>query len=71
MPDKKLKVTIGFRNGNKIEFYCDEITLSRNNLTGELLGYKIKGLDERTNPMYINIREIIYVLTSQRGAENG
>jgi hypothetical protein len=62
---EKMKVTIGFRNGSQIEFYCDEITVNRNNLSGELVGYKIKGLDERTNPMYIKLSEIIYVLTSQ------
>ena len=66
----KLKVIFGFRNGGQNEIYCDEITVKRNNLTGELAGYEIKDMSQVSNPLYIKMSEVIYVITSQEDGDN-
>jgi hypothetical protein len=63
---EKQKVTIGFANGKEIEFYCDSITIKRNNITGEIVSYKIESLGGNVCPLYIRIPDIVYITTTEQ-----
>lgn len=51
------KVTLLFRSGSTINFNCEELEVSKNKVTGELIGYSAKGVSGSA-PKYARIEDI-------------
>lgn len=55
-----MKITIGFRNGTKIDINCDEFEIERNQATRQIKSYNITGIKD-TKPVYMDISEILWI----------
>ena len=56
-----MKVTICFRNGEKIKIECEEIKTRTLNTTNELMGYSIDGIKGGDKPLWLDISEVLYI----------
>jgi len=56
----KTKVTIVFKNGHKAEYFAENCKVTRNNLTGDLLGCEFSGIYNK-EPLYIDFREVLLI----------
>lgn len=56
-----MKIRIYMKNGTVCpDFPCDEFTVERSNLTGEITGYKFTG-GQIPRPVYVNLDEILMI----------
>lgn len=56
-----MKIRIYMKNGTVFpDFECDEFTVQRNSMTGELTGYKFTG-GMIPRPVFIDLNEILAV----------
>ena len=56
-----MKVTICFRNGEKINIECEDIETSTLSATNELVGYKINNITSGDKPVWFDIKEVLYI----------
>ena len=56
-----MKVTICFRNGEKINIECEDIEATRLNTTNELMGYSIDGIKGGDKPIWLDMKEVLYI----------
>lgn len=54
------KMKILFKNGRELTICCDEFTVEKSNLTGEITNINWKGL-KNIRPMYWDFSEVICV----------
>lgn len=64
-----LKVKFILKNSVQIEVFCKNLKVTTSELTGEIIAYKIEGI-EGLKPMYINVGEIA-AITSERAYQFG
>ena len=63
---KKMETTVILKGGITIQFLCDTFKLERNRLSGEIVGWSVKGASSNAYPLYIKPEEIIAVVTADK-----
>ena len=58
------KVTFIFKSGERVQFNCEEIVVSRHSQTGELIGYSAKGI-KSGRPTYSRVSSIDCIYTEE------
>lgn len=56
-----MKIRIYMKNGTVLpDFECEEFTVQKNNLTGEITGYSFKG-GEAPRPLFLDLSEVLTI----------
>lgn len=56
-----MKITICFKNGEKINIECEDIETTTSNITNELMGYNITDITKGDKPVWLDIKEVLYI----------
>lgn len=56
-----MKITICFKNGEKINIECEDIETTTSNITNELMGYNITDITKGDKSVWLDIKEVLYI----------
>ena len=56
-----MKIEIVFKNGSKLEITCEEFNAVRDNFTGKIESYDIKGIKDN-KPLFLDVDEVLYIV---------
>ena len=55
-----MTVVFVFKNGYELKVKCENITLTVNNLTGQITGYEMNGIEDN-KLLYVDLNEILCI----------
>lgn len=63
-------IRVILKNGIEFVVPCEKCTLTKNQLTGEIIAYHFQGLSN-ISPMYINMAQIVAVIQEDLDSKKG